>query len=45
MDPLESSDALVDAGVLSVSDGGEIHLTEAYLDAVEQFRQRSRADP
>ena len=44
MDPLESSDALVDAGILSVSDGAEIDLTEAYLDAVEQFRQRSRAD-
>ena len=44
MDPLESSDALVDAGILSVSNGAEIDLTEAYLDAVEQFRQRSRAD-
>ena len=42
MGPIESSDALVNAGVLSVSDGGEIDVTEAYLDAVEQFRQQSQ---
>jgi len=38
MDPLESSDALVDAGILSVSDSAEIDLTDS--DYCESLPER-----
>lgn len=41
MDSLGSSAALIDAGVLSVTDAGDIELSPEYLTSVDQYRQMS----